>query len=231
MWNTREIYDLFWTNPQLQKYQRFFFYRLSKIIHKCDFARLALLLIYGGVYYDLDFICYRSLNNLIANRSFFWSLDIGCHDQGYIKQALSVVMDNRSSILTAAMGCTPGHWIIAELMDFFMQTYRSDFGAMQTGPAMAGRFAREYKLTIDDRPDLYVDTRLIVSSTWWKTKLHFWKHDPNLKPFTSTLMTDGTDWGGEKLEMMIFPIIKGVVFSVLVLILFFMLIRYLYGRV
>ena len=47
---------------------RYLYYQISQIIMKCDLSRYAVLYFYGGIYHDLDYICYQPFDSLIANR-------------------------------------------------------------------------------------------------------------------------------------------------------------------
>jgi hypothetical protein len=45
--------------------------KITPTISKCDFARFAIMYVYGGVYSDVDFICNKSLNPLLNGYSYY----------------------------------------------------------------------------------------------------------------------------------------------------------------
>src|SRR5438105_4960637 len=65
-WDYNKLVTLF-EDPQLAKYKSFW-YNLPKIYEKCDFARYAIMYLYGGIYLDLDFECYKSFEPLTKDK-------------------------------------------------------------------------------------------------------------------------------------------------------------------
>ena len=70
-WNLNKVKELFKTNKNLQKFEGYFL-KLKPIIKQCDFARHAIIYVYGGIYVDLDFECKKSLDSLIENRIYLY---------------------------------------------------------------------------------------------------------------------------------------------------------------
>lgn len=67
-WNGKNILHLIETNfPEYTD----FYINLTPTISKCDFARFAVVYVYGGLYTDLDFICRKNISSLIQNDSYF----------------------------------------------------------------------------------------------------------------------------------------------------------------
>src|SRR5947209_3295412 len=64
-WNKKKVRELFQQNEQLKPWRHFYFHTLKFHIEKCDFARYALLFVYGGLYVDLDFQCLKPLHKLL----------------------------------------------------------------------------------------------------------------------------------------------------------------------
>jgi len=49
-----------------------FYKKLSPTISKCDFARFAIVAIYGGVYVDIDFYCRKNIGPLLIGENLFY---------------------------------------------------------------------------------------------------------------------------------------------------------------
>lgn len=65
-WNTSSINKIFDGYPKLKKYEKIW-NGLPYHIQKCDLARYIILYLYGGIYIDLDFVCYKNLSPLCNN--------------------------------------------------------------------------------------------------------------------------------------------------------------------
>lgn len=61
-WNIDKIKNLL-KNPDVAKYEKIW-NDLKYHIQKCDFARYLIMYIYGGIYIDLNFKCFRNLTPL-----------------------------------------------------------------------------------------------------------------------------------------------------------------------
>ena len=141
-WNMQRVKQLF-ELPELQRWHDFYFTGLKHHIEKCDFARYALLYIYGGIYTDLDLLCVKPLDGLIAGRHFAW-----CEDR------------HGKDVYNGFLASAPRHPIWPELMNYIMYTYKNTgFVYDTTGPINIGLFAAQTRLT--DRADIYVDTCVI----------------------------------------------------------------------
>jgi mannosyltransferase OCH1-like enzyme len=67
-WSGKKILDLISENlPQYVEYYK----SIPEIISKCDFARFAIIYVYGGVYTDLDFFCRKNISPLLTGESYF----------------------------------------------------------------------------------------------------------------------------------------------------------------
>jgi hypothetical protein len=146
VWNFAQVKQM-WQHPALSKWSRFFD-EIFWHIEKCDFSRYAILYLYGGIYADLDITAVRPFDDGLLSRSFSWTLDVG-----------------ESEIWNGFLASAPGHPVWADLMDYVMYNYppsAKDSNVYNTtGPAALGKFARRSHLTIDERPDLYIDNCLV----------------------------------------------------------------------
>src|SRR3990167_2088477 len=66
MWWTNSNVETLFDHPQLKKYKQCFLY-LKPHICRCDFGRYALLYLYGGIYFDLDFDFIRHIPDELLN--------------------------------------------------------------------------------------------------------------------------------------------------------------------
>lgn len=61
LWNRKDVIVLFRAfAPWIGKYEKF--YKKLKFIEQCDFARFMILSLFGGFYFDCDFICLKNLS-------------------------------------------------------------------------------------------------------------------------------------------------------------------------
>jgi FkbM family methyltransferase len=67
-WTGKEVYDLISSHfPQYLD----FYENLEPVIKKCDFARFAVIAVYGGLYRDLDFYCLKNVSPLLRTKNYF----------------------------------------------------------------------------------------------------------------------------------------------------------------
>lgn len=67
-WSGKDILNLI--SSYFPQYLNFYM-KLEPNICKCDFARFAIIAVYGGVYIDLDFYCRRNISYLLTGDSYF----------------------------------------------------------------------------------------------------------------------------------------------------------------
>jgi len=106
LWNNTEIAKL-WALPELKQYKRFFSY-LPKHMEKCDFTRYAIMHLYGGIYLDLNTMCYKNLSPLLANRDFGITYEPPEHGR---------------KVTTSCLMSAAGHPFWTKLMDFINTNY------------------------------------------------------------------------------------------------------------
>src|SRR5438876_687791 len=63
-WNMDKCKQLFEKYPEINKYKNVW-YHLPHHIQKCDFMRFIILYLFGGLYIDLDFMCFKNLSPLL----------------------------------------------------------------------------------------------------------------------------------------------------------------------
>lgn len=229
LWKMADVKELFTNEPQLQKWKRFWEQTLRHHIEKCDFARMVVLYLHGGVYADLDFYCHKSLDALIADRSFIWTYDILNHStainsmKSMITCRFSGVYDNESSIFNGFIAAVPKHQIIMEWMNYMMENYKPSNAVMNvhqtTGPGALGNFAKSKGYTKDKRPDLFIENALILPYDSQQKK-----RNAAIEPFVSTKWNEGTDWAGERSimaqQILMWVLVALVVLVVAVLLLY-----------
>lgn len=205
LWNMADVKELFASEPLLQPWKDFWTQTIRFHIEKCDFARMAVVYIHGGVYADLDFYCHKPLDELIANRSFLWTYDIFNHSgaKQFLKSALlTKKYKNQTSIFNGFFAAAPKHPILAEWMNYMMQNYKYDPDTNEvkvhqtTGPGALGKFAKKMEYTHKKRPELFVDNALILPYNFRQKR-----RNAKVEPYVSTLWHEGSDWGGEKTLM------------------------------
>jgi len=128
LWNNRDIAEL-WQHPRLNKYKRFYEEVITRQIERCDFARYAVMAVYGGVYVDLDFFCQRNISPLLVDREIGLSKDVAEHSQ--------VVGD---MVFNGFLVSIPEHPFWFQLLDTIMENYRPEQSVLQnTGPKLLSR--------------------------------------------------------------------------------------------
>lgn len=222
LWNMADIKQLFQNEPLLQKWKSFWEDKLQYHIEKCDFARMVVLYVHGGIYADLDFYCHKTLDALIAERSFLWTYDILNHSTArnsvtsLIQSTITGVYDNEASIFNGFVAAAPECPILAEWMNYMMENYKPNAKMMNvhqtTGPGAFGNFAKAKGYTKKQRPELFIDNALILPFDSQQKRRNLL-----IEPFVSTKWNEGTDWGGER-SIMVQQIILWIVVALIVLI-------------
>ena len=130
-WNRRKIEEL-WEHPQLRRWKPLY-YKIGKIIMKCDLSRYAILYVYGGIYHDLDYICFSSFGDLIKDRDILMGYEPKENNDKYIGNCI--------------LGSAPGHPFWLFLLNKIGNEYNTNYqkGVHQTtGPGMLFMAVMEY---------------------------------------------------------------------------------------
>ena len=162
-WNLEKVKNLFQQDSTLQKYYTYFL-SLTPVIKQCDFSRWAILYKYGGIYVDLDFICYKPLDNLIKSRKLLF-----CRHHSVFAR------EKNRSISNAMLGSIKKHLICLFMMDemkkkvphpqadiFSTKLLNAYLIVRHTGPlGLTNYFLKWQKLTKQTDKELFVPSRYI----------------------------------------------------------------------
>lgn len=129
-WNRDKINKLFDEYPIIKKYQDVW-ENLPHHIQKCDMARYFIMYLFGGIYIDLDFICYKNLSPLL-NRELLLVMEPPEHSE---------IFEKGKKLYNGFIGSIPGHKFWLEWLDFICESVKGSDDVMQTtGPSNFGRF-------------------------------------------------------------------------------------------
>lgn len=199
VWNMAQVKYLFETHPSLSQWRDFFLNGIKFHIEKCDFARMAVVYIYGGVYADLDFSCHKSLDKLIEGRSFLWTHDILNHTTFSKTVKSALFSENKTSVFNGFFAASPYHHVLFEWMNYIRDNYPNKDNyktlnvTLTTGPGALGLFAQKNGYTHAERPELYVDNRYILPYSSIGRR-----RASDIEPYVSTIWSEGTSWGGDR---------------------------------
>lgn len=152
-WNW-EMVDKLFENPLLTPWKDFFYNGITRHIEKCDFARFAVLYIYGGVYVDLDFKCLKPLYPYVKNREF------GCFFEP--PEHIEDIDKTDRRLCNGFLISSKGHWIWPKFLDYIKENYTVYHHViLNTGPAIFSHFEKKYHL-LDNYPHYFLDTCLFL---------------------------------------------------------------------
>jgi mannosyltransferase OCH1-like enzyme/predicted GH43/DUF377 family glycosyl hydrolase len=203
-----------------------FFHNLEKVINKCDFARFAVMYIYGGIYSDLDFVCRKNLSTLIEDNDRVFTKEVPEHEH--------------NNILQLCNGFFASHKqdpFIMGWMQYMMKTYNKDKDVLKnTGPIAFYKYYSQSEYNFDIKSNIcnilpYTDKGEISSicTTFFD-------------PYVYTYWNDGgTETNDSKNKKIISLTIKGYtliltliviyIFIIFLLIYFLKIKKYLYFSV
>lgn len=125
-WNMEKVDELFNSEPILLKYYKTW-KTMPYHIQKCDFARFAIMYIYGGLYADLDFRYYRDLTPLL-NRELLLVFEPPEHSESHGD-------DFDARLYNGFIGSVPKHQFWLDWMDYIVQSLKITNEVMDTtGP-------------------------------------------------------------------------------------------------
>lgn len=185
-WNRRRIEEL-WSDPRLSKWNKFFNTHIDRHIEKCDFTRYAILYCHGGLYVDLDFDCFRSLEPLFEQ-----------HDLGLTSEPEEHLKDSpdpdKVPTTNGIMFSIPEHPLWPGLMTYIMDHYHPSHSVLaNTGPAVLAHYLSlhpEYTL---------LDYCLLNPLTKQGTVSSKCPADTLKRAYAVTYWKEGTGWGKELL--------------------------------
>lgn len=200
---------VFWYNKDAERLWRLAIfsrfkeqYSKMKHIEKCDFTRYAIMHAIGGVYVDLNTICYRNIDSLVASREIILAAEPPEHyEESWPGHTL---------ITNSFLASRAHHPFWLALMDNITENYwnKTDvavFVLTNTGPARLGKFALEY---FDSGSDAFVDTCLVqpmrsVDGKYSETSKLCLSHSDqkDKKPYCAKMWEYTAGWGDvEKYE-------------------------------
>lgn len=172
-WNKSMVNEL-WTHPELSKYKEFFA-SIHVHIEKCDFARYAILYLYGGVYIDLDFVCFKSIDRLRTN----------VEDVGLVREPKTHFSTKYRYITNGFMMSAPNSRFWIDLMDYIMIHYRPGKNPVDnTGPGIIDEFYNTSEYNVR-----FIPTEFIIPVD--KTGKDI---SNGVQPYCKTIWEDGTGW-------------------------------------
>lgn len=217
-WNMAKVRELFETHASLQRWRSFFLCRLKKHLQKCDFSRYAIMYVYGGLYVDCDFTCYKSLDTLLDNRELILT-----YDRCDVRTGATMLTVNRHCIFNGVFASVPGHPFWSGLMDYIMNHFQQSMQEHKstlyvTGPCALGDFACSKSWHADCRPDWYVPTEWLLPHSAVE---FFAKNKPKTCPpqaYMGTLWLEGTAKGRWCLAETMFRLYAPVLVAIIVFI-------------
>lgn len=145
MWRDSEVYNLFSDHDSLRKYAEFYS-SLKHTILRCDFARYAIMYVFGGLYIDLDIVSREPLPDSLWEREILLFFEDEVLSPTDVDS--SVPIFNR--VLVGTFGSRPLHPFWLHLMDKIVREcmYREVTSIqdifMMTGPHMMAMHTIEY---------------------------------------------------------------------------------------
>lgn len=200
-WNTEKVLNLFDKYPIIQKYYDTWI-NLPHHIQKCDMARYFILYLFGGVYIDMDFNCYKNLSPLL-NRELLLIMEPPEHSE---------IFEAGRKLYNGFIGSIPYHQFWIDWLDYIVESVKESDDVMETtGPLNFGRFWEQsiYRViplvdTCDILPlyycydDPHCLTR-ICENRLDKADRKSKNYHKKLGNYASTHWRNGSGWGKEEL--------------------------------
>lgn len=202
-WNSNKIKQLFDINPLITKYKGIW-YNLPHHIQKCDVARYIIIYLFGGIYVDLDFMCFKNLTPLL-DRDLFLVLEPVEHSE-ISKDPVLQRLNN------GFIGSIKNHPFWLEWLDFICESLKKTSDVMlTTGPINFRIFFDQSKyknvqlLDTCDIIPLYIknNRNFITRNCIYRNHNsefidnEYYKHFGN---YTHNRWFDGSGWGTLQLE-------------------------------
>lgn len=190
-WNRRRLEGLF-ESPELNRWKDFWYSGLKRHIERCDFARYALLWMYGGVYRDLDYRCNKSIEPLLTGRELGLVREPLLHGLSEkLDPALTRGVDHQIS--NGLMMSAKRHWFWSELMDHVVQNYDPQARVVvNTGPTRMRLFCA---LVLHRLPfNTFIETCDIFPYDYNEQLTAECPAGSPRRAYTTSRWKDGTNW-------------------------------------
>jgi inositol phosphorylceramide mannosyltransferase catalytic subunit len=200
-WNMARVKNLFESYPEIAHYQETWT-SFPHHIQKCDFARYIILYLFGGVYIDLDFTCFKNISPLL-DRELLLVLEPTEHAEAE---------STGPKLFNGVMGSVSRHPFWLDWLDFIVESVKTSNDVMlTTGPTNFGIFftQSEYKNTpLIDTCDIlplfycYEKPHCIAKQCAKRLdpsyhKIEYYHHQ--LGNYMHTKWVEGSGWGVETL--------------------------------
>ncbi len=203
-WNMDKVKKLFDYNPEIAKYKETWI-NLPHHIQKCDMARFIIMYLYGGIYVDLDFMCYKNLSPLL-NRDLLLVFEPVEHSEIWHDPI-------EARLYNGFIGSVPKHQFWLDWLDFIVASLKKTSDVMYTtGPVNFRIFFNQSRYrgtpivsTCDLLPiyltsntnyitrgciDRNNNSKIITSDDYYKT----------FGNYAHTKWSEGSGWGNEQLS-------------------------------
>jgi mannosyltransferase OCH1-like enzyme len=203
-WNMDKVKKLFDQNSEIAKYKETW-YNLPHHIQKCDMARFIILYLYGGLYVDLDFMCFKNLTPLL-NRDLLLVLEPPEHSEIWMDPI-------QARLYNGFIGSVPKHPFWLDWLDFIVASLKKTSDVMYTtGPVNfriffnQSRYSNTPLVDTCDLLPIYLtnNTNYITRACVGRNQgSKIIKNDNYYKTFGNyahTKWSEGSGWGNEQLE-------------------------------
>lgn len=174
-WNDKNI-------PTLANQEQFD--KAEKMAMKADILRYEILNIFGGIYVDCDFWCFKNIEEKISNLTAFSA------------------WESEHAIAIGLMGFIPEHPFLKKVIDYIPISCQENKGnpnvSAVTGPVMFTRLWLEYVKENNDSNDLYAFTPDFCYGYTYQE--HYNKLEPITRPEYYAIHMWGNSWGNDGKE-------------------------------
>lgn len=196
---------IFWTRERFEKLltsdlrlNRYIdlYNRIGKMVEKSDFARYCILYVYGGLYFDMDYICVKGLKTFVETHDWLIFYEPSEH--------------TKNVICSSCLGSQPESQFWLRILDRMNRDYVYEEVAFSTneftGPRLIHNIFVESQdlVSTDDLCDycmfcplIFYDGLPVKSGTVSK------RCKSTINVYTYTLWTEGTGWGNYAFYMFV----------------------------
>jgi mannosyltransferase OCH1-like enzyme len=194
-WTRERFETILISHPVLSRYEGLY-RRMGKMVEKSDFARCCILYVYGGLYFDMDYICAKSLASFVETHDWLMFYEPNEHMEGVL--------------CSSCLGSKPGSHFWIRVLDRMNRDYVYQEKAFSTneftGPRLLYLIFKESSDLITERdlsdycmfcPMIFYNGLPVKTGSMSKRC----KSYTNI--YTYTLWTEGTGWGNYAFYMFV----------------------------